>query len=146
LVKFTNEQGAAWAAIQELINEWARDLDLHNGQHVGQFMADDVHYAVGATPRLGRADVEAFYRERLERLSATPEGPPTHRHMITNLCIEFRSATEASTTFSMIYFNSMYAQTRPEAMATADVRMIIRATDGDWRIARFESNQPFHRN
>jgi hypothetical protein len=145
LVKFTNEQGVAWAAIQELINEWARDLDLHNGQHVGQFVSDDVSYAVGGAPRQGRAAVEGFYRERLERLTATPEGPPTNRHMITNLCVEFKSATEASVTFGMIFFSTMHAQTRPDAMATADVRMIIAAKDGDWRIARFESNQPFHR-
>jgi ketosteroid isomerase-like protein len=146
VAKFNIEQAVAFAAVQELINEWAHDLDIHNGLHVADLVTDDCIYGVGETQVHGRAGVEKNYRDRLTRLSATPQGVPTMRHMISNLCLTFRKADEVSITFSLLFFTSASGSTVSDPAAVADVRMDCRKeADEHWRIAKFDSNQPFRR-
>jgi uncharacterized protein (TIGR02246 family) len=147
LVKFTTEQALAYVTIQELIHEWSRDLDQHNGARIADFLTDDCVYAVTDPPRQGPAEVAGFYSDRLARLSAEPGGAPIHRHMLTNFCVRFRGADEAAVEFSLTYLTAAYSGTRPDLAVMADVKMTVRrSADGDWRIARFESHRPFHRN
>src|SRR5258706_11768253 len=74
VAKFDMEQALAVAAIQQLISEWATELDVHNGLHISGLVTEDCSYTVGGTARQGRAAVEKFYQERLARLSAQPGG------------------------------------------------------------------------
>ena len=146
MAKFNIEQAVAFAAVQELINEWAHDLDMHNGLHVADLVTDDCIYGVGDTQVHGRAGVEKNYRDRLARLSANPQGVPTLRHIISNLCVTFRKADEVSITFSLVFFTTAAGSNVPDPAAVADVRMECRKDAGeDWRIAKFDSNQPFRR-
>jgi uncharacterized protein (TIGR02246 family) len=147
--KFSMEQALAVAAVQQLINDWAHELDRHNGLHISGLVTEDCVYVVGGAPRQGRAAVEKFYRERLERLSAQPEGVPTQRHTLSNLRVNFRSAVEVSITFTLVYFTTAGMASGPnhaDPAAVADVRMDCRQDDeGHWRIAMFDSNQTFRR-
>jgi hypothetical protein len=146
MVKFNMQQAVDFSAVQELINEWARDLDMHEGLHVADLVTQDCSYTVRNAPLRGRAAVDKFYRDRLTRLSAQPEGVPTQRHMISNLCVRFHNANEVSTTFSLIYFSTASGSDRPDPAAAADVRMDCRREDDEhWRIASFDSNQIFRR-
>ena len=92
MAKFTLDETVDVAAIQQLINEWARDLDLHNGLHIGTLVTDDCEYVMGPITRRGRADVETHYKERLARLAAEPTGVPVLRHLNSNLCVHFHRA------------------------------------------------------
>ena len=100
MAKFNMEQAVAVAAVQQLINDWAYELDVNNGLHISGLVTEDCVYVVGGATRQGRAAVEKFYQERLERLSARPEGVPTQRHTLSNLRVSFRSADEVSITFT----------------------------------------------
>ncbi len=145
----TMEQSLVIASVQQLINDWAYELDVNNGLHIAGLVTEDCKYVVGGVPREGRAGVEKFYRDRLERLSAQPDGVPTQRHMLSNLRVSFRSATEVSITFSLLYFTTAGMTSglnHADPAATADVRMDCRQeSDSHWRISAFDSNQTFKR-
>jgi hypothetical protein len=143
------EQALAVAAVQQLINDWAYDLDVHEGLHISGLVTADCTYVVRGAPRQGRAAVEKFYQERLASLSAQPAGVPTQRHTLSNLRVSFRSAREVSITFTLVYFTTAGMASglnHADPAAVADVRMDCRRDDdGEWRIAMFESNQTFRR-
>ena len=106
MAKFSMDQARAVVEVEQLINDWAHELDIHNGLHMPSLVTEDCTYTVGGMPRHGRAGVEKFYQERLARLSAQPAGVPTHRHALSNLRVSFRSASEVSITFTLIYFTT----------------------------------------
>jgi len=137
------------AAVQQLINDWAQELDANNGLHISGLVSEDCKYNVGGSIRDGRAAVAGFYRERAERLAARPEGIPTQRHTLSNLRVSFRSADDVAITFTLIYFTTAGMPSglnHADPAAVADVRMDCRrATDGEWSIAMFDSNQTFRR-
>jgi ketosteroid isomerase-like protein len=149
VAKFTAEETVDVAAIQQLINEWGRELDQHHGLSIGPLVSEDCVYVMGPITRRGRADVERHYKERFDRLSAQPEGLPTLRHLNSNLCVSFRDADSASITFSLLFFSTagMSSGTQhADPAAVADVRMDCRRdSDGHWRISKFDSNQSFRR-
>jgi ketosteroid isomerase-like protein len=149
VAKFNMEQAVAFTAVQQLINDWGYELDVNNGLHISGLVTEDCVYVVGGATRQGRPAVEKFYQERLERLSARPEGLPTQRHAISNLRVAFRSAGEVSITFTLIYFTTAGMASgvnHADPAAVADVRMECRRdSDGEWKIAKFDSNQTFRR-
>jgi ketosteroid isomerase-like protein len=149
LARFTAEQAHAVVEIQQLINDWGYDLDLHNGAHIADLVTEDCAYLVGGALREGRAAVVQFYIDRKARLAATAEGVPIHRHALANLRVAFSSADAASITFNLVYFSTMGVAAgadHADPASYADVRMDCRReADGHWRIARFESNQAFRR-
>jgi uncharacterized protein (TIGR02246 family) len=149
LARFTAVQAHAVVEIQQLINDWGYELDLHNGKNIADLVTEDCTYVVRGGARTGRAAVVQFYAERLAELAATPEGVPTHRHALANLRVGFRSDVEAAITFNLIYFSTLGMASgadHADPASYADVRMDCRRdSDGHWRIARFDSNQSFRR-
>ena len=149
MAKFTPEQAVAVAEIQQLINEWSFELDVDNGINIANLITEDCSYLVRGGVRTGRAAVVQFYKERLETLGATPDGVPTHRHMLANLRVKFNSANEATIGFSLVYFSTagVKAGTKhADPASTADVRMDVRrGADGEWLIAKFDSTPTFIR-
>jgi hypothetical protein len=149
MARFDMEQTMAIAAVQQLINDWANELDLNNGLEIPELLTADCVYMLGATPYHGPAAVGTFYRERLARLSAQPDGVPTQRHILSNLRSSFTSADAVSITFSLVYFTTAGMASglnHADPAAVADVRMDCRReADGHWRIAMFDSAQTFRR-
>jgi ketosteroid isomerase-like protein len=147
VAKFTLEQAASVAAINQVINQWAVELDINDGLAIASLVTEDVEYQMGASK--SRAEVEAFYQSRFERLSALPEGKPVQRHALSNLIVTFTSDTEAAITFTLIYFTTAGMTSginHADPAAVADVRMRLRAdAEGDWRISYFDSGQSFKR-
>lgn len=149
MAKFTTEQALSVVAVQQLIHDWAQELDIHNGQNIADLVTEDCSYMGRGTELKGRAAVIKFYKDRLEQLSATPAGVPIHRHTLSNLRVEFQSADKVSITFTLLYFTTAGMASglnHADPAAVADVRMNCRCdTDGHWRIAKFDSNQTFRR-
>jgi hypothetical protein len=149
VAKFSSEQSVAVTAIQQLIGDWAHDLDVHNGLHVPDLVTENCIYHVGGFRREGRVAVGQHYRDRLERLAAQPSGLPLQRHLVSNLRVSFRSESEVSITFGLLYFMVTGASGAPVPtlpVAVADVRMECqRCDDDEWRISAFDSNQTFVR-
>jgi len=149
VAKFTAEQAIAYVTIQQLIHDWADELDINNGLKMGPHVTEECHYTVRGVPRLSRDEVVKFYEGRLAELQATPGGVWEHRHILSNLRADFRSDDHATIEFKLIYFLSAGATPglqHADPAAVADVRMDVRRdTDGHWRISRFDSNQLFQR-
>jgi uncharacterized protein (TIGR02246 family) len=143
------EQALSIASVQQLIHDWAHELDVNNGLQIADLVTEDCVYVVRGAPRHGRAAVEKFYQERLATLSAQPGGAPTQRHILSNLRVKFRSATDVSIAFSLVYFTTAGMSSglnHADPAAVADVRMDCRReADGHWRIASFDSSQTFRR-
>src|SRR3954468_6607468 len=90
MVKFTSEQAAAIAAIEQLVTTWADVLDQDNGldktQGIG-FLSDDCQYNVAGEWRKGRAEIVKFYAPR--RAGLDPNAMPVIRHTVSNFRIGF---------------------------------------------------------
>jgi uncharacterized protein (TIGR02246 family) len=147
--KFTPEQAVSVLEIQQLINEWSYELDVHNGINIASLITADCNYLVRGGMRTSREAIAQFYKERLESYAATPEGAPIHRHMLANLRVNFTGADSASIGFSLVYYSSLGMKSgtdHADPASAADVRMDVRReADGEWRIAKFDSNMTFRR-
>jgi uncharacterized protein (TIGR02246 family) len=149
VAKFTAEQAIAYVTIQQLIHDWADELDITNGLKMADLVTESCHYTVRGEPRLSRDEVVKFYQGRLNELEATPAGVPDHRHILSNLRADFRNDDHAAIEFKLVYFTTAGVSTgleHADPAAVADVRMEVRReADGHWRISRFDSNQLFRR-
>jgi hypothetical protein len=147
MAKFSMEETMAVVAAQQVINDWAYDLDFHGNAHVGNFITDDISYNVGGSVRQGRAAVEAFYAGRREQIKAKGGPAPVMRHVNTNFRASSVSADEVSVTFSLVFWSTEVPGLNPaDVVAVADVWMTVRrGKDGDWKISKFDSTQPLKR-
>lgn len=144
MAKFTTEQATAAVAIQQLINDWAYDLDFNDNVNVGDVITDDVVYNVGGTARKGKKEVEAFYAARREKIKGNR---PTIRHINTNFRVTFKAADQAEVFFELVFWSTEVPGLNPaDVVAVADVWMKVRVEkDGHWRIYDFDSTQPLKR-
>ncbi len=150
MAKFSADQAAAIAAIQQTINEWGDELDKHDG--LGMLDADvltqDCRYFVGGEWREGRAAAAQFYTERKARLTAAG-GAPVMRHIISNYRVTFTGSEIAEVGFLLVFFAKVGEPPFTgycDPLAVADVRMECRLeADGHWRISKFDSGQIFIR-
>lgn len=147
MAKFSSDEALAVVAVQQLINDWAYDLDFHANLHVGNVVTDDVAYNVGGALRQGRAAVEGFYADRREKLKNSADSNPVIRHINTNFRTSFVSRDEVKVTFSLLFYSTEVKGFNPtDVIAVADVWMTCRrGSDGDWKIAKFDSTQPLKR-
>ena len=149
MAKFDQEQTIAVASIQQLINDWAFELDVNNGLQISDLVTTDCVYTVAGSTRQGRTEVAKFYQERMQRLSAQPNAIPTQRHTLSNLRVSFHKSDSVSITFTLVYFTTAGMASglnHADPAAVADVRMDCRRdSDGHWRISKFDSNQTFKR-
>jgi ketosteroid isomerase-like protein len=149
VAKLSKEQAVAVIEVQQLINDWAYELDMQNGLYISNLITEDCIYSVRGTSLEGRAAVENFYKGRLQNLSAQPTGVPTQRHTLSNLRVGFRNENDVSINFTLVFFTTAGMASgvnHADPAAVADVRMDCRrGGDGEWRIAKFDSNQTFRR-
>lgn len=150
MARFDAHQAADVLAIQQVINEWATDLDITNGENMADLLTQDCAYNVRAVWREGREAVVQFYKDRKAELAATPAGVPIHRHALSNYRVDFVTADHAKVGFSLIYFTtagSSLGTATADPFSYADVFMECRRdpADGHWRISRFDSNPVFVR-
>lgn len=149
MAKFDPAQTADVLEIQDLIHEWATELDINNGLQITDLLTDDCLYTVRGGQRQGGAAVAEFYRQRIADLEATPQGVPIHRHAVTNLRVTLTGSDTATTAFGMIYFSTMgmaSGTNHADPALVADVSIDVRrCADGHWRIARFDSAPVFLR-
>jgi hypothetical protein len=150
MARFTVEQAADVAAIQQVINEWGDELDQKSGTTITErdILTQDCRYNVGGEWREGLAATAAYYKQR-EATLLEQGGLPVMRHTISNFRVEFSGETEADVNFLLLFF--MASGTPPitgycDPIALAEVHMTCRREDdGHWRISMFDSGQTFRR-
>jgi hypothetical protein len=89
VAKLNMEQAVAVSEVQQLINEWAYELDMRNGLEISNLVTEDCIYSVRGSSLKGRVAVEEFYKGRLQSLSAQPTGVPTQRHTLSKSACRF---------------------------------------------------------
>jgi len=149
MVMFTDQEATAVASITRLIFGWANEIDRNEGLGLAPYIAADCRYMARGVPRHGPQGVVEFYTTRLEDLKQTPAGPPTQRHVISNLIVDFTAPDRARVDFLLTYYFSTMQQPCTDMngpLAVADVWMdCTREADGHWRISSFDSVQNFIR-
>lgn len=150
MAKFSVEESAAVAAIQQVINEWGDELDQNSGRKISEIdvLTDDCRYFVGGEWREGVPATAQFYHDRWDRLTAG-DGAPVMRHIHSNYRVRFTAPDHAEVGFLLVFF----AKTGEppfvgysDPLAVADVRMECRrGADGEWRISQFDSGQIFRK-
>ncbi len=141
--KFTAAQAIDVLAIYQLLGEWAKDIDENQGVSVGPLLTEDCAYSLPVKAYRGRAEVVDYYQARLAELSASPTGVPAQRHVLSNLCVHFTGADTARVSFVMTYFTALSAgsgNSPADPALVGDGDMIVqREADGEWRIARLDT-------
>lgn len=134
--------------IQQLILDWAHDLDINGGFRVADLCTADCSYSVGGKYQSGRDAVLEFYTNRAERIRTQQrDGVRTQRHSVTNIRVALKDEQNATVRFLVVNYS---AEGKAPAMdlkgptIVADSRMECRRDDdGEWRIALFDSEPVF---
>jgi hypothetical protein len=142
------EAAIAATQLHLLVAEFAHELDANNGQGIDAFYTEDGLFYIGGRPVQGRADIVAFYRERVARLAREQkDGIRVSRHIFTNIRIAFQDETHADVDFiSLQYAGEGAPPVRDVSSPTsvADCRMRCRKeADGVWRVAEFDGAPVF---
>ena len=148
MAKFSPDEALSVIAVQQVINDWAYDLDFYGNEHVGGLITEDVSYNVAGSVKQGRAAVVGFYADRRRDLQAKfGDAQPVMRHINTNFRCKFARPDQAEVTFHLVFWTTEVPGFNPaDIIAVADVQMTIRrGSDGDWKIAHFDSTQPLKR-
>ncbi len=149
MAKFQPDQAADVLAVQQAVNDWARELDLNNGTGMGPFVTEACEYHVRGVARHGRDAVVQFYNDRIREFDGSPTGVPVQRHMLSNFRVTLPAKDHAKVDFLLVYFMATgEAPIKTLALPTlvADVQMECRRDgDGEWRVAFFNSCQIFVR-
>ena len=141
--KFSLAQAVDVVAIHQLLAEWAKEIDENQGVGIGPMLTDDCAYSLPVRSYQGRNAVVAYYKSRVAELSATPEGVPTQRHVLANLCVDFTGADAAQVSFVMTYYTGLSASSGnspadPALVGDGDM-VVQREADGEWRIASLDT-------
>lgn len=151
--RFDKDSAVSALEIQQLINEWSNELDIHGGANVAGLCTPDCDYYVGGNLFKGSDPINAFYAARNVRVAEQQkDGIRTQRHSISNIRVYFTDADHAKGEFTLVNYSHEGKPPVPLNGPTivADVRMeFARGSDQEWRISLFDSvplfigNDPF---
>jgi len=146
--RFNQETAVIAMELHQLIAEWGNELDANGGLTIGKLCTEDCVYLIGGNPFRGITAVQKFYADRGERVrTQQKDGVRTQRHTISNLRISFKNKDHADLSFIIVNYS---AEGKAPALnligptIVADCRMECRReSDGEWRIALFDSTPVF---
>jgi len=151
MAKYSGEQAAAIAAIQQVVNQWGRELDTNGGLTLveADVLTEDCRYHIGGEWREGRDATARYYRARWDRLQAGG-GVPVIRMLFSNHCVSFTAEDRAEVTlllqsFARVGDPPFIGHCDPSAVADVNIEC-RREADGHWRIARYEGRHIFERD
>lgn len=146
--KFSPDQMLAAFELQQMLYDFATEIDLNGAHEVGRFYAEDGAFRTGGVNAEGRAGVQGFYNTRNENVRKYQrEGQRTGRHIFTNVRVVFDDADADKAT---LYFTNInYAGEGPAPVqgvngpsAIADgVMECRRGADGHWLFTLFAPKQ-----
>jgi hypothetical protein len=148
MTKSDGQTAVSIIELQQLVVEWARELDANGGLSVARLLTEDCNYLVGGKSYRGPQAVTKFYTDRGERVRLQQkDGVRTQRHAVSNILVSFDSERHAKLGFTIVNYSSAgKAPILNLAGPTiiADCRMECRCDpDGEWRIALFDSTPVF---
>jgi hypothetical protein len=146
--RFDRESALIAIELQQIVAEFANEIDSNDGLDLAGFYTEDGVFFVGDTPYKGREAIGKFYRDRLERIPALhKDGIRVGAHTFLNLRTEVRDAHNASVFFTNV---SYAGEGKPPVRMTITPAMITTCrmdfrleADGRWRITSFTGTPVF---
>lgn len=134
--------------LQQLLMQFAHELDTNDGREIAHFYADDGRYLVGNCVYEGQDEITKFYNDRAIRVAREePEGVRTGRHTYVNPHVSVGEDDNATIYFICVYFSAggkapILDCTGPTVIA--DCAMDFRRDSaGNWKIKEFRSMPVF---
>ena len=134
--------------LQQLLMEFAHELDLNDGLKMGEFYTKDGTFILRDSVYRGRSAIIKFYKDYAARVIAEEkDGVRTQRHSFVNI----RASVEDSNHAALYFISLNYsAGGRPPVPNLTGPRTLIdchmkcrRGTAGRWRIAEFSNKRIF---
>jgi hypothetical protein len=152
--KFNAETAVIAIELQQIVSEFAHEIDTNGGLNIAAFYAADGEFSVGDYTHKGHAAINKFYADRAARI------PPLHKDGIrvsVHTFVNMRVQVEDKNNATVFFTNVNYAgEGHPPVMGTispamvTDCRMVFRReADDHWRIVlfagkpKFVGNDPF---
>jgi hypothetical protein len=146
--RFDQETALIAIELQQILAEFAHDLDFNNCLGVADFYADDGSFAVGDFTYTGRDAIRKFYEERNVRVRAQhKDGVRVAAHTFLNVRVDVQGKNNATVYFTNVNYagegHPPVRGTVTPAMITACQMMFRREADGAWRITSFSGKPLF---
>jgi ketosteroid isomerase-like protein len=146
--RFTPETAVIALELQQIVAEFAADLDSNDGMNICDFYAADGEFAVGDFSHKGHAAIRKFYADRKERmLPQLKDGIRVAAHTFLNVRVKVESASDAIVHFTNVNYGG---EGKPPQLGTISPAMVTacrmdfrREADGEWRITRFSGSPLF---
>lgn len=146
--KFTAEQMLAAFELEQMLYDFAYEIDLNGAKDVGRFYTEDGAFRTGGVNVEGRAALQGFYDTRNENVKKyQKDGERTGRHIFTNVRVVFDEADpdKATLTFTNTNFAGegkapVQGLGSPSAIADG-LFECQRQADGHWLFTLFAPKQ-----
>lgn len=152
--KFDSETALIALQLQQIVADFAHEIDTNGGLNIAEFYAEDGEFSVGDYSHKGHAAINKFYADRALRIPAShKDGIRVSVHTFVNLRVQVEDKNNATVFFTNVNYagegHPPVLGTISPAMVT-DCRMVFRReADGNWRIVlfggkpKFVGNDPF---
>ncbi|GFE79844.1 hypothetical protein GCM10011487_18440 [Steroidobacter agaridevorans] len=140
--KFNAETALIAIELQQLVSEFAHEIDTNGGLNITQFYAEDGEFSVGDYTHKGHAAIGKFYSDRAQRIPAShKDGIRVSMHTFVNMRVHVADKSNATVYFTNVNYAG---EGHPPVMGAinpamvTDCRMVFRKErDGEWRIVLF---------
>lgn len=144
--KFTPDEMLTAYQLEQLLYDFAEELDRNDGKDAGRFYTEDGRFITGAGPVEGRAAIQAFYDKRNENVAKyQKDGTRTGRHTFLNVRVHIHDGHSATIHFTNVNYageGKAPVQGLKGPSAIADCRMECRRQpDGHWLFSEFAPSQ-----
>lgn len=148
MAKFNQETAMIAVELQQLVSEFAYEVDTNGGLDITRFYAEDGAFAVGDFLHKGHEAISKFYSERAKRIpDSHKDGIRVSTHMFLNMRVTVHDADTATVKFTNINFAG---EGHPPVIGAIEPSMITdcfmdfrREADGNWRITLFSGKPLF---
>jgi hypothetical protein len=152
--KFDQETAIIALELQQIVADFAHEIDTNGGLNIADFYAADGEFSVGDYTHKGHAAINKFYADRAQRIPAShKDGIRVSVHTFLNMRVVVADKNNASVFFTNVNYAG---EGHPPVMGAinpamvTDCRMVFRReADDQWRIVlfggtpKFVGNDPF---
>ena len=144
-----NQQSAIVAIeLQQLVAEFAYEVDTNGSRNITQYYAEDGVFAVGDFTRKGHAEIDQFYADGAAKAKALcKDGIRIRWHTFVNFRYDITDDDNATIHFTNVHYTGEGATPVMGPISPAmvtDCRMTCRReADGLWRITLFDGTPLF---
>jgi hypothetical protein len=134
--------------LQQLLMEFAHELDFNSGLKVGELYTEDGTFILRDSVYRGRRAIIKFYKDYAARVIAEEkDGVRTQRHSFVNIRASVEDSNHATLHFISLNYSAggkvpVPNLTGPRTLIDCYMKC-RRGTDGRWRIAEFSNKRIF---